>query len=183
VLDFFFGAARFLAATLFATFFFARELDLLASIAVATLSKTAPTTVVLAALAVAAAAAAASATSPANTLASSAALFPAATTVSCTLVIIGFFASIAVATLSKTTLAAVVLAALAVAAALATSPCSGMSVNASPLERGLPGSHRVDDHADGHCNCAWGETVGERREVYSQVEGASVVNRFCATPG
>ena len=24
-----------------------------------------------------------------------------------------------------------------------------MSVNASPLERGLPGSHRVDDHADG----------------------------------
>src|SRR5262245_54179437 len=26
---------------------------------------------------------------------------------------------------------------------------SGMSVNASPLERGLPGSHRVDDHADG----------------------------------
>src|SRR6516165_5075952 len=26
---------------------------------------------------------------------------------------------------------------------------SGLSVNASPLERGLPGSHRVDDHADG----------------------------------
>ena len=24
-----------------------------------------------------------------------------------------------------------------------------MSVNASPLERGLPGSHRVDHHADG----------------------------------
>ena len=26
---------------------------------------------------------------------------------------------------------------------------SRMSVNASPLERGLPGSHRVDHHADG----------------------------------
>jgi hypothetical protein len=108
----FFGAARFLAATLFATFFFARELDFLASITVATLPKTALTTVVLAALAVAAAVAAASATSPANHLASSAALFPAATTVSCTLVIMGFFASIAVATLSKTTPAAAVLAAL-----------------------------------------------------------------------
>ena len=108
----FFGAARFLAATLFATFFFARELDFLASITVATLPKTALTTVVLAALAVAAAVAAASATSPANHLASSAALLPAATTVSCTLVIMGFFASIAVATLSKTTPAAAVLAAL-----------------------------------------------------------------------
>jgi hypothetical protein len=31
VLAFFFGAARFLAATLFATFFFVRELDFLAS--------------------------------------------------------------------------------------------------------------------------------------------------------
>jgi len=71
----FFGAARFLAATLFATFFFARELDFLASITVATLPKTALTTVVLAALAVAAAVAAASATSPANHLASSAALY------------------------------------------------------------------------------------------------------------
>jgi len=53
--------------------------------------------------------------------------FPAATTVSCTLVIMGFFASIAVATLSKTTLAAVVLAALAVVAALATSPASALA--------------------------------------------------------
>jgi hypothetical protein len=143
VLAFFFGAARFLAATLFATFFFARELDLLASIAVH-LSKTAPTTVVLAALAVAAAAAAASATSPANALASSAALFPAATTVSCTLVIMGLFASIAVATLSKTTLAAVVLAALAVAAALATSPASALAPSAALFPAAIIASCALD---------------------------------------
>ena len=49
MLAFFFGAARFSAATLFATFFFARELGPLASVVVATLSKTTPAAAVVAA--------------------------------------------------------------------------------------------------------------------------------------
>ena len=95
VRDFFFGAARFLAAALFATFFFAGEvavapspasalapLRALASIAVATLSKTTLAAAVEAAFTVAPAVAAVLATSPASTLVLLAALFPAATTVS-----------------------------------------------------------------------------------------------------
>jgi hypothetical protein len=95
VLAFLFGAARVLAATLFATFFFAGEavvapspasalapLTALTCIAVATVPKTALAAAVEAAFAVAPAVAAALATSPASTLVLSAALFPAAKTVS-----------------------------------------------------------------------------------------------------
>jgi hypothetical protein len=101
VLAFFFGAARFLAATLFATFFFAGEvvvapspasalapLTALACIAVATVSKTALAAAVEAAFAVAPAVTAALATSPASTLVLPAALFPAAKTVSRALVMV-----------------------------------------------------------------------------------------------
>jgi hypothetical protein len=79
VLAFFFSVVRFLEATFFATFFFVRELDFFAPIAVATLSQTAP--------GAAAAVAAAWAKSPARVLVPSAALLPAATTVSWALVL------------------------------------------------------------------------------------------------
>jgi hypothetical protein len=90
VLAFLFGAARVLAATLFATFFFAGEavasalapLTALTCIAVATVPKTALAAAVEAAFAVAPAVAATLATSPTSTLVLSAALFPAAKTVS-----------------------------------------------------------------------------------------------------
>jgi hypothetical protein len=101
VLAFFFGAARFLAATLFVTFFFAGEvvvapspasalapLAALACIAVATVPMTTLAAAEEAAFAVAPAVAAALAASPASTLVLSAALFPAATTVSRTLVMV-----------------------------------------------------------------------------------------------
>src|SRR5262245_19536732 len=93
VLAFFFGAARFLAATFFVTFFFAGKdvvapsppsalapLTALACIAVATVSKTTLAAAVEAAFAVAPAVAAALATSPASTFVLSAARFPAART-------------------------------------------------------------------------------------------------------
>src|SRR4249919_3018631 len=81
MLAFFFGVVRFLEATFFATFFFVRELG--APIAVATLSKTTPGTAVALVAAVTAAVAAAWANSPGRVLVPSAALLPAATTVSC----------------------------------------------------------------------------------------------------
>jgi len=102
-LAFFLGAARFLEAIFFATFFLAGEvvraptratafapLRALACIAVATLSKTTLAAAIEAALAVAPAVAAASATSPASTLVLSAAPFPAATTVSRALIMAPF---------------------------------------------------------------------------------------------
>ena len=101
MLAFLFGAARFLAAILLATFFLARAvvvaplpasalapLAALACIDVATVPKTALAAAVEAAFAVAPAVAAALATSPASTLALSAALFPAAKTVSRALVMV-----------------------------------------------------------------------------------------------
>jgi hypothetical protein len=96
-----FGAARFLAAALFATFFFAGEavvapsrasalapLAALTCIAVATVPRTALAAAVEAPFAVVPAVAAALATSPASTLVLSAALFPAARTVSRALVMV-----------------------------------------------------------------------------------------------
>jgi hypothetical protein len=101
VLAFLFGAARFLAATLLPTFFLAgavvvaplpasalAPLAALACIDVATVPKTALAAAVEAAFAVAPAVAAALATSPASTLVLSAALFPAAKTVSRALVMV-----------------------------------------------------------------------------------------------
>src|SRR5262245_35051045 len=81
------AVARFLEATFFATFFFVREPGFFARIAVATLSQTTAGAAVAVAAAVAAAAAAAWANSPARILVPSAALLPAATTVSCALVL------------------------------------------------------------------------------------------------
>jgi hypothetical protein len=83
MLAFFLSVVRFLEATFFATFFFVRNLGFFAPIAVATLSQTTPGT----AVAVAAAVAAAWANSPARVLVPSAALLPAATRVSCALVL------------------------------------------------------------------------------------------------
>src|SRR5262245_33480156 len=101
VLAFLFGAVRFVAATLLATFFLAgavvvaplpasalAPLAALACIDVATVPKTALAAAVEAAFAVAPAVAAALATSPASTLVLSAALLPAAKTVSRALVMV-----------------------------------------------------------------------------------------------
>ncbi len=116
VLAFFFSEVRLLEATFFATVFFVRELGVVAPIAVATLSQTTPG----AAATVAAAVAAALANSPARVLVPTAALFPAATTVSC-----------ALATLSQTTPGAAVAVAAAVEAALAASPARVLAPSAA----------------------------------------------------
>ena len=111
MLAFFFSAVRFLEATFLATFFFVRELGFFAPIAVATLFQTAPGAAVTVV-------AAAWANSPTKVLVPSAAVFPAATTVTCALAALSRTAGTAVAVAAEAALAASPARALARLAAL-----------------------------------------------------------------
>ena len=139
MLAFFFSAVRFLEATFLATFFFVRELGFFAPIAVATLFQTAPGAAVTVV-------AAAWANSPTKVLVPSAAVFPAATTVTCALAALSRTAGTAVAVAAEAALAASPARALARLAALFSAATTVSCARVDALTCHIPLSRSEDTH-------------------------------------